>query len=622
MPQDPIDGADPATSRVRIVIRMSLVRDSDSEELGRVGFANPAARAGANDPALVSRRIGDQIGHLTRQDSPRPRRPYARNAGSLGLGLVTLASLAVLAHAQDSAPGAVTPVTPDNGAVNVQLGGGPPGGSLREQIEGAFALASGAPPPHDTAPEWQLSPAIEIQQEWTDNAFQTNTNKQSSFITVVTPSISLNGSTSRLTASVFYAPSLYYYESVSGQSRVGQNLDAQALLTLVPDTLFLDLRGFAAQQSLFGANGPIGTVALASENDIQTYSFSATPYLTHRFGGWGTAELGVSDSETSEGLFTGNLPDGTDNENINTRKEFLTFASGENFGRWMSNATLSATQSSGTGALNGAYRDIVNYQAGYVINHYVTALASIGWEDIQYADPDPLHISDITWSVGAKVTPNPDSSITVLYGHQDGVSAAQVNATYAFTERLRMYADYSEGISTDSEQLQNALATAQLDAYGNPVNEVTGAPLLLTDNFFGFNSAVYKVRSADATLSWLLDRDAVQLTVDYQKQTPIGPGAFSSGGVDSDGTYGSVAWQHDVNPSVSTNLYLQYGKLSQTFPTGSTNTDLIVVSAAVNWRITPSLTGSLQYSYSSDALGSSQTGTASNLVVAGLRKTF
>ena len=505
-------------------------------------------------------------------------------------------------------------------------------GSLHEQIAAALAGPS-------TAPPWLIVPAITVRQEWTDNASQTtgSAKPQASFITVLVPSLAISGATSRVTANVYYAPSLSHYSSVSGQDRVSQNLNATVKLSLIPDQLFLDLRGFAAQQSLGGATAPAGTVALSRQNEVQTYSFSASPYLNHRFGGWGTAQVGVAVSQTSQGALAGsqgNSPfvngqsNGLASQDVNTRQEFASFASGENFGRLLSNVNLSASQSSGTGALQGAHRNTASYQAGYAITHGIVALASVGWEDIAYAGVDPLRIDDATWSVGGRLSPRPDSTVTLLYGHQNGVTAASLDASYALTPRTHLYASYLDGVSTDTEQLQNALTNAQLDPLGNPVNAQTGAPVLLTDNFFGVTGTVYRVRNLSVTASWLLDRDAVQATVRHQEQTPIGAaagiGQVAAGGaaVASQGSYGSLAWEHEVNAALRSNVFFQYGKLSQSFGGGHVDTDLLVGSAALTYQLSETLSGSLEYSYTSNSYAAQVAGTAANLVVLGVRKSF
>ena len=40
----------------------------------------------------------------------------------------------------------------------------------------------------------------------------------------------------------------------------------------------------------------------------------------------------------------------------------------------------------------------------------------------------------------------------------------------------RVFGSYSKGVTTDTEDLQDTLASASLDPYGNPVSPVTGAP--------------------------------------------------------------------------------------------------------------------------------------------------
>jgi uncharacterized protein (PEP-CTERM system associated) len=538
-----------------------------------------------------------------------------RRQCSLLLAAAALCGWAAGAHAQDAEPLATA-------------GAGPEVGGLHDAVAAAFAgTGGGTVAPPTTTPAWLVTPAITVQQEWTDNALQTagvttSASKQASFITVVMPSLAITGETSRLTANLTYAPSASYYTSVQGQNSVVQNLSGSALATLVPDQLFLSLQGFATEQALNGATAPNGTVALSRQNAVQTYDFSASPYLDHRFGGWGTAEIGASATETLQGALSGTLPGGTPNQNTTTTEEFASFTSGENFGRLLSTVTLSATQNSGAGVLQGAYRDIANYQAGYAISHTVAALASIGWEDILYTGIGGTHFDDLTWSVGAKLTPNPDSSITVQYGHQDGATAASLDASYAPTARTRLYARYADGVSTDTEELQNALANAQFDPLGQAIDRQTGAPLLLANNFYGVTTAVYRQKSASVSAAWLFERETVQVSFSYQSQTPIGTDI--AGTVANTGTYGSVSWEHALSDALTSDLYFQYGRLNQTGGGISPlTTTLVVASAALSYRFSETLSGSLQYSYTSDAYTTTQQpGTAANLAVLSLRKTF
>ncbi len=599
---------------------------------------------------------------------PAAGRPAARGRRRAGLAAVIAAcGLAAIARAQDApdsgggAPAAGGGGTATGGAAtggaaasgpSAGVGGGDVVmGGLRGPVAAAFAAAGNPPPAGPTTdPAWIIVPALSLQQEWTDNALQSAPPTKSSLITVVSPSLSIAGATSRLTANVYYSPNFTEYTGVSGQNQIGQNLGASGLLALRPDELYLRFNGFAAEQSLGAGTAPNGTVAINRQNQVQTYDFSVEPYLTHRFGGWGSAQLGVSEDETTQGL-VGTTPGTGNSARQNTRQELASFTSGENFGRLSSIVTLSATQYSGSGALQNSTSNLANYQGGYAITRGIIALASVGWEDIKYTGPDAPRINDATWSVGVKLTPNADSAITLGYGHHDGSTSASVDAGYAPTPRTRVSVSYTSGYSTDTQQLQNSLASASFDALGNPVNAQTGAPLQLTSNFFGLNGTVYLMKTLTVGASWLLDRDVFQISLNRQTQTPTGAAAstvvngftfegvpltVNAGAQRNDGTTGSLAWQHQVSDVLTTSLYLQYGTILTSTPLGINfrtltllslpqqrqNVRLVVGSAGLTYQISRTLAGSLQYSYSSDTFGAGTPGVAQNLVVLGLHKTF
>lgn len=489
-------------------------------------------------------------------------------------------------------------------------------------VQPMSALLAKALPATSTAPAWQFTPGIGVKEEWTDNALPGAGQPQASLITIVTPTLAVSGQSARITGALTYAPSIYRYNNVPSQNRVGQNFNGNSHVTLLEEEMFLDLRGFAAEQSLNAATPPPGTSPINKQNQGQSYSFSATPYVTHRFGSWGVVQTGVSVSDTVQSALAGNLP-GTSNRSIQigSVQETASFTSGENFGRILSNVNLSAAQESGNGPLRGAYSNTATYQAGYAVSHAITALASVGWEDISYGGGNALRINDATWSAGGKYAPNPDTAITLLYGHQDGVTAASLDASYAPTVRTKLFARYSEGITTSAQELQATLATAQLDPLGNPVDATSGAPLQLTNNFFGTNGSVYKLRSASLTAAWQFDRESLQATVNRQQRTPAGhPTAGTPAGIASTGTYGSLSWQHDLSDALKSSLFGQYGVTD--LAGGQTSTTLLVVSAGLNYAFSGTLNGSLQYSYTNSGFSGAVPAEAINLVALGVRKTF
>ncbi len=595
---------------------------------------------------------------------PRAWRPALLVAAPLAAALPLVAALlaaagglAVAAHAQvtdaggDTAPAAASgpaaaPAPASTAPVSTAPASTGAPGSVRAAVAAVLPGTNQPVAGATTAPAWIVTSALSLQEGWTDNALQTSTNRVSSPITQIAPSISINGSTARLAADLYYSPSLLLYTSQSGQNQIGQNLGADATLTILPEEFSIAANGYAAVQSLTGGMALPGTAAVPLANQVQTYDFSIEPYLTHRFGGWGSLQIGASASQATAGAVGG----GAAFQSLTATQEFATLTSGENFGRLSSTLAVSAAQDTGSGALQGAVQNLATYQAGYAITRGIVALGSIGWEDIAYGGPGAPRYNDATWSFGVKLIPNADSGITVSYGHQQGVTAAAVNATYVPTPHIVLTAQYAASVDTAAQALNSALTGASFDAQGHPISAQTGQPLLPANNFFGYNGAVYRSKILTLGASWLRPRDAFQLGLTQQTQTPLGNNGTAvlavvpntaagtltetAGLAVSSGTFGTVAWQHDLSQAVSTTLSAQYGVLGNATPltlsngaptaTGKQvqNVRLVAFGAGVTWLMSPTLTGTVQYSYTSNDYGAGVPGMAANLVVLGLNKTF
>jgi hypothetical protein len=500
-----------------------------------------------------------------------------------------------------------------------------PGTSLRDQIAQALGLQA---PGAANAPGFVFTPSVLLSQEWISNATSTP-GGGSSFITTVTPSIAVSANTNRVVGNFVYAPTAILYEGVSGQNQVAQNLAGNAHITLLPDELFLDLRAFGTEQSIFGGLGPAGTTQLNRNNAAQTYSASASPYLMHRFDTFGTAEIGGLVGITSQTALgtpltvPGQPAPFTGNEHSLETQEYATFASGDDFGRWVSNAYAGFTQYTGTGVLDGAFQNTVAYEGGYAVTRQLTLLASIGWEDLHYNSIPPVNVNDGLWNVGFRYTPNPDSSILFRYGRQDGLTGPFVQATYAPGTRSRLFANYSLTLSTDQQQLAQGLASATFDPLGNPTDTTTGAPLLLANNFFGIQTGVYRLEQASFGGTLLLDRDTFLLSVNQQRQKTVGiaPGAPPT--PEQDGTYGAINWQHDLSEALTLGAYLQYGVLTNIVANLRQTSDVLVGTATLTWLVTATLNAQMMYSHTADLYTSGGApGISTNLVMVSMRKTF
>jgi uncharacterized protein (PEP-CTERM system associated) len=538
---------------------------------------------------------------------------------SLRAGVLVAAALAL------AAPPFATPA---NAQLLPQTGTTMQVGGLHQQLEGLLAGGAGTP----AVPGWTITPALGVEQRWTDHLQELGGSGPSSFITVLTPSVLINGQTVRTDTTVSYAPELQYYSS-DNQERISQNLNASSKITLVPERLFLDLRGFAAMQPINGGYAQTSTSAVDNHSETQDLSFSAHPYLQQRFGDLGFAELGATLSRTSQSGLSASQSSGlpaataaiTRAQSLTSEQEYFSLTSGPAFGRTTAGLSLSESRETGSGGTSNSHRDQATVDLGYAITRSITALASFGHDDTHYSGTPPYKHSGMDWSGGARWVPNPDSSITATYGSLEGVNSVQVDATYAPTARTRVFARYSEGIATGLEQLVNAMNGSTLDPMGNPVDS-SGAPVQLINSFYGVQNNPARVTSTSVTAVLMRDRDSFSASINRQQRHQIASTSVTTASTqDTQGLYGSLTWQRDLRPNLQSSTFVQWGTNQNTTVGNRQNSDSLVFSLRLAYVVSQTLNAYAQYSWTrqtnTDLAGTNQT-QPSNLVIIGAHKTF
>jgi uncharacterized protein (PEP-CTERM system associated) len=534
----------------------------------------------------------------------------------LRVGLPVAAAL--LLAAPPFVPSAKAQLLPDTGTT-VQVG------ALRQQLEGLMGTNTPA------TPGWTFVPSLSAQESWTNQLQNTNGSGKSSFITALLPAVLINGQTGRTTTTINYAPALEYYSN-GNQTQINQNLNAASTITLVPERLFLDLRGFAAVQPTYGGYGPAGTAAVSANDQTQTLGFSAHPYLRQSFNDLGTAELGASVSYSSQNGVVSSMAAGqppplgaVGAQNLTSEREYFSLNSGPAFGRTSAGLMLSANQDTGTGVMSSAFQNEAVMNLGYALTRSVTALASFGYDDIHYAGTPPYNYTGPQWSVGAHWIPNPDSSVSVSYGSQQGEPSAQVDANYAVTARTRVFARYSEGLTTGLQQLLNGINGSSLDTAGNPV--ANGVPVQLNNGFYGVQNNLAQVSTASVTVTTLLDRDAISVTFSRQQSHQIAAAnaaaaAASAGNQNSTGWYGTLTWQRSLWPDLNASAFVQWGT-NQGLQTGTgQNSNTLVFSLNLSYVVSRTVSAYAQYSWTRQSNPGAGLTLPINLIVIGASKTF
>ena len=499
--------------------------------------------------------------------------------------------------------------------------------------------ASSLAPPLDRAPRnYAFTPSLGLAEEYDSNILGNRGGNRggnssgsrngpaSDFITLVQPGIAISGVTTRLQGSLSYHPEIDIYARHFSNTQINQNFGGSVLATLLPGAVFLDLRAYGGVTTN-GAGGTSGTSTAVSNQETQTLAFSASPFAVHRFGGIGTGEVGLTLSRSSSSGVT-NIGNQTNTTNLfNTSNQptnpFATtnpyfqggdqtattygghagFVTGEAFGRYNGTALASLAQSSGTGVLSNAARDTFTIDNGYGVTRLFTLLATVGYEHIRYGGTTPVHIDDEIWDLGFRLTLGPASTVALEYGHHDGFNSFRLNAALQPTARTRVFAQYSEGLDTDAEQLQNGLATADFDQLGNPVDHTTGAPLLLgTTGAFGAQNNLYRTKRLSLTGSLLQDRDVFSATVDAEDNRLVSSSGLPNQLGSNQGVFGSLNWSHELSPTLSLSSFVEYG-VRNAKQAGAGTQRIIAGSTALVKALSETVSAQLRYSYNRNTGG-------------------
>jgi hypothetical protein len=491
---------------------------------------------------------------------------------------------------------------------------------------------------------WTILPRVDWQEMATDNALQANSPRRADVATFLSPGISLAGDMPRVQLTFDYAPTLALYARTPELNSLTQQLNGLGTVTLVPDLLFVDVRAVAGVTSQYGGLGGLGTLGapagaaataqtaipslagnaqgLNRNNEVQTSSFGVSPYLLRQFGDWGTGKLGdsmnITRSDALSGFFGSPIPTGAgvNGQTLVSNEENAHFVTGD-FMAFLQNSfdadlLQSQTTTDGNGATTvdgvpaatGSYtsrRTVVTDQLSYAMSHGLTVFVSGGHEDITYSNSGgqtggaaPIH--DLTWSFGGTWTPNPDSSLTVSYGHANGFNSLTANGFYALSARTVLSVSYGSTLGSQLEYVQSQLNQAGTNGSGTLVNPLTGAPLFGASNALAAQDGIFKTTTLTVGSQTTLDRDIFSINLLLAQQTSATGNTSSNG----DSKTVSANWLHQMRPDMTVSAAISYSIQDQSAGGSISNpgdNTSVVASLAWQWQISETLSGSVRYSF-------------------------
>lgn len=567
-----------------------------------------------------------------------------------------LGSVALAAQIQAAA---AFPLTEDQAPPQGTELAAPDEQTLQHQMD----LANGLLPPEGGG--WIVMPYVNVEAMATDNALQAHAPRQWDLMTYLSPGIHLASNEPRLQLTFDYAPGLSLYARTSSLNSLTQQMNGVGTVTVVPDLLFIDLRAVAGVQSLYGGIGGLGTVGaagpmaaaqqasianlagltgaaglgLARDEEVQTSSVGISPYLLRQFGDWGTGRLGYSFNATSSSQLTGFVASpfpngGNASQTLISNEETAHFATGDFLQRLQSSFDVDLQQSQ----TNGGYgygitgsapqtsfsitRDYVSDKLTYQVNHTIAVFGSGGWENINYGQAGGYatpNVNDLTWSVGTTLTPSPNSTLTVSYGHLNGFNSFTVNGQVAVTARTTVSVSYLASAGTQLEYLNSQLNLATYNASGTLVNGQTGGQLYGATNALPLQNGIFRTDTLTIGSTTLLDRDTLTLNLLWTKQTGLG-GAAS---IPTSAKTVTGQWLHQLRPDLTLSAAASFSLQDGFFGyAGSGSATSVAASVGLQYQISAKLAASLRYSFFDRQAGTSVYSFYQNMLILGISKSF
>lgn len=474
-------------------------------------------------------------------------------------------------------------------------------------------------PPGDAPSPWLITPVIQLWETATDNAGFTHTNRQADLETFVNPAVSLTGDTARAKVDLNYSPTFLRNAVVTSNDRIDQNFFGTGTFALVPDALFINTRGSAAEGSRTGSFGPIDPVNLRLNDRTQVLAYDAGPEWRFPLVEDATGDLRYSIGQTSFYNNTGAFVPSADGQTLvnssisnGTLQDLRLYLDSGDRGNLISGqfttegtrdriANGGGTNDTGTIMIEGQLR----------LSPVFQLLGSVGYEDLRYSSLPSANVNDPTWYTGARWQNAKDAYAQLTYGHKQGFNSFQGQLHYPVTPLTAAFAEYGESVTTPQQQILDTLNQSSLTATNVVINPQTGLPQSLVVNELALQDSIYRDSDFRAGVVTTNEPNLYTVDVRYEAYTPLA-------GLQTADSYIGVEglWRHAMNETMSFSVTGGYF-IRQQF-----NESTFQAQASVDRYLTPTLIGSLGYMF---IYGSSNIGAREyyqNSITAYIRKTF
>lgn len=449
---------------------------------------------------------------------------------------------------------------------------------------GIWAAASSA---HLAAADWQITPRLSVSETYSDNIrLAPKGQEQQSFVTDISPGLSVKGTGARFKLSLDYTMQNLFYQGDVSSNNTNHALAATANAELIEQAVYLDSRATISNQNISIAGPQAFDNINDTQNRTEVKTFSLSPYWLHSFGSFGSSEVRYTydvvdyDSNTLA-RSTGN-------------KLKLQFNSGPQFNnlQWGLNYTaekISYADSQPASAVADTDSQIFTVNARYRLDSKFSLVGYGGYENFNFpvAGNDP---SGASWRVGGAWSPTSRTSLEATAGRRFFGSTYALNFRHR-TRRTTWSLSYSEDVTSARTQALVAfgalpvfnllICDPRIDPTCQPVGIIVlSSPQLVNETFvtkrWEGNIAVNTGKSV-VTLTSFNDTRTSQLnSINDYRQYGLG-----------------ATWNYRLAPRTSSDVTTLWTR--STLVNGGREDDLWNIRLGLNHQFRPKLFGSLNF---------------------------